>query len=735
MIHDLIPGYEGNRYRDCPNQQKMHDVAAADGNACQWNHVTFTGQPGGIYFGQQSLHDETLWGFGAATNYSSNWRVIALANWKVTLANRGIGGGLTLTYNKHGLGDSNPLNIYSNFDAGWDTQSDEGMTGIRNYVAQNSTYWHGTTTSSGTGVTLPVLSDATSGQNNTTDGAVLLDISKGTISGTITGPAVALAGSSYLNTYPTSLTGLPTVTAWGYCPSAAPPAPTTPQTNNPYTFSCALKQGTFTAGSLVWVAGPNYPEQAMVTAVGTPSGGTQTVTVSIRNPQPDGAAKGVNLFSRVDLVGQYASWDANLAQPADFRTSQYAFGSLDGVNLITAFYAQGGTGTGHPSPPGCNAQAFCPGVAGRNGFHLYPGAEVVANLALAHTPQLEPNAIPFSAGDLLENPQSDAVYLTGNKTLCGVVTPMNGSGSVCDSVEVIGQGVAANFVDHYTSNANDPAMYAVNGGLYDGPTVHHVAGYHDYGTTYDIMPGKALFNIVNKSYNNVVNPSGQLFSFQTGGQIYWDFGNRRLYTSHIASDDYLGQGSAPTGTGCAPGVWVLSSDGRMSTCGAPYTTANSLTTGTWAQPYALASSLGAAATHGTTTTVNGVPCALDGNCTILKPWSVQPAINGGASAIPAGSYPQTVGFNDTGQMVTVAGIRCYADTGASTMAVARWTLSGGTPNKVADLLASPVACGTGFTLGSQSATTTLAAGDWLVFTFTADGASKQIAGVVTGTNP
>jgi hypothetical protein len=134
------------------------------------------------------------------------------------------------------------------------------------------------------------------------------------------------------------------------------------------------------------------------------------------------------------------------------------------------------------------------------------------------------------------------------------------------------------------------------------------------------------------------------------------------------------------------------------------------------------------------TTVNGQSCALNGTCTVTanptsaqyKTFSCQPGLGDGLNAIPAGTYLETTCYNDSGVTVTLTAILCLTDNnGGSTMAV---TNGAGTA-----LLTGAVTCTNAFVAGTQSATTTIASGDYLKFTFVADGTSKQTTWVVTQT--
>lgn len=102
----------------------------------------------------------------------------------------------------------------------------------------------------------------------------------------------------------------------------------------------------------------------------------------------------------------------------------------------------------------------------------------------------------------------------------------------------------------------------------------------------------------------------------------------------------------------------------------------------------------------------------------------------GFNAIPAQTYPQFSCVNNTGFTITLTGVRCWTDNvGTSTL--------NATNNAGTGLLTGAVTCNatkaSGGAAGTQSATTTLANGDAISFTFVADGTSKQTNWTVTGT--
>lgn len=144
----------------------------------------------------------------------------------------------------------------------------------------------------------------------------------------------------------------------------------------------------------------------------------------------------------------------------------------------------------------------------------------------------------------------------------------------------------------------------------------------------------------------------------------------------------------------------------------------------------------------TATTVNGHP--LSSNVTLsaadlttgilpmsavpaqYKNWSCQPGIGDGLNAIPAGTYVQRTCFNTSVVAWTITGIKCYADSGASTVAVA--------DSSANNLLSTTtLTCSSTPASGTQSSTyTTIAANASITFTFIADGTSKQATFIVSG---
>src|ERR1035437_1066223 len=108
-----------------------------------------------------------------------------------------------------------------------------------------------------------------------------------------------------------------------------------------------------------------------------------------------------------------------------------------------------------------------------------------------------------------------------------------------------------------------------------------------------------------------------------------------------------------------------------------------------------------------------------------KTWSCEPGLGDGLNVITAGAYLESTCWNSTGVTVTLTGVKCYTDTGTSTLNAAGNTLGA--------LLTGAVTCTSSLAAGTQSANVLLTSGDYIKFTFVANGTAKQATWVATGT--
>jgi hypothetical protein len=303
--------------------------------------------------------------------------------------------------NKHAVGDAAGIYTYVRSDGGIAAASDEGETAITGQVLEPPTWFHGTVTSTtGTGDTAPVLA-FTSGSNWTTDGGYLLNITKGTLHGTLTGSSASLSltvnsgvAATFLNYLTVAGATLPLSTAIGIATGAIAPAATTRDVPVAVSITVNLAQiggiyKLFTNGSVVTVAGNEYPEQSIVSgASGLLAGNQQTFTLHLCNPNLQA------VIFQGGIQGQYISADANT-----MRSAYFAFGSLFGNDLIYGNQVAGGL-TGNTLPnAGCEAWQA---TGANSAWHLYPGAEVVANTDSGFACKLEQNGVVWAATDVVE---------------------------------------------------------------------------------------------------------------------------------------------------------------------------------------------------------------------------------------------------------------------------------------------------------------------------------------------
>ncbi|WP_089840188.1 hypothetical protein [Granulicella pectinivorans] len=542
-VHPDAAPIQATRLTNCPLNELTH---ARD---CTLGVFTFD-HGGADPNGHESAHSTelTTTGPGISLGNFGGWRVQFLNVDELNVANRGIAQGRSLKLNKHATGDTMGTYDYVFSDGGSTALSDEAIKGEAANVGETDGYFHGKIASTtGTGDIAPALTFV-SGNNWTTDGAPLLDITKGTISGHLTGRSAPLPGSTYLNTL-TVDNELPLSTAWGICNTAIPNNHTA-QVNTPFTCNVTLKQGRFRPQGVVCVTGPNYPEQAPITAASTPSGGSQSITIAVRNPN----TAGISIFQG-GLCGQYISFDANLALTG-YRSSYYAFGALDPHHLIYGMNRRGVVAGGFIPMTGDEAAAV--GVDGLDGYHLYPGCEVVTNRTFGANPICEPNAVPWATSDLIEAPHNVAVSVTGRSMNVYQNTPSNGWGSVGDLLVLHGPGTSGNnFIGRLTRNANPVTLYKPFGGPLDAPDFHHIDGYFDVGLAFRPAP-----HILIRVQNNRDTPNTPITLFSLpGGDIRWDPASGSLLaktglhgTTTAIGGRPLALGTCATGTATIPGA-------------------------------------------------------------------------------------------------------------------------------------------------------------------------------------
>lgn len=435
------------------------------------------------------------------------WNLGNSGGWSVNLGRadvmqtsvRGISQAISPTINKHAIGDTAGVYVHLTSDGGIAAQSDEGISGMTLSVLEPDTYFHGTVSSTtGIGDQAPVLAFA-SGSGWTSDGAFLLNITKGTISGNMIAASTPISFldstgatvTSFLNSLDVGIGGVPVSTKIGVVGNIANPNVTA---NAPVLVTLSVKllqvAGTthaFAVNDVVSVAGDFYPEQSIIQSATTPAGSplTQTITLKLRNPNTSAF-----IFCG-GIQGQYISFDANLAL-SGMRSSYYAFGSLTGQDMIYGNNVQGGL-TGNTLPrigfEAATSTAFDP----NNGFHLYPGAEVVCNNNQGFDCTLEQNGVHWAVSDVVENPHFPTGG--GNTLLITKIqdTPTDPSfQGIGIELALQGAGITGAFSPLRVTNQNNANFYQQDGGPLIAPSFIRLFGSSDSGVIINKAPKSAI---------------------------------------------------------------------------------------------------------------------------------------------------------------------------------------------------------------------------------------------------
>jgi hypothetical protein len=452
-------------------QQAAPECANANASGtCESHSATFAAPQVANGYAHRSLTLNQLKTYGPSINFGSEggWTVTHVVEAPhIVFGTSGIDQYNFANLVKNGTGDLAGLYYYV-YGGGRAAQADEGVTGATVESGEIAGYFHGTISGAAgpgaTALTLTATADAPHQWKSTCDGCMLLDISKGTIAGRLNGRSQKL-GSTYLYQLPTTavtIAGapakLPLTRAW--CTAATDiPQTDTVGKGTARTFDCTLgaigdQTPAFTAGGVVTIAGPFYPEQAPLLAAGRPVNGVQSLTVLARNPNRGGA-----ILFQGGIAGQSLSFDDNLAA-SGFRSSYYVFGSLDGVNLIYGSQIAGSIRSHELPRIGSEAEQT------NSGFHLYPSAEIVANTAADSAPLLEPNAVPWETGDVVDNPRFKSFGGVGVFSYCSQSTPTDQDlASSCMMSEFYGPGVAGTYHGMRIKNLNPSNMYTGAGGV------------------------------------------------------------------------------------------------------------------------------------------------------------------------------------------------------------------------------------------------------------------------------
>lgn len=463
------------------------------------------------------------WNFGNAGGWTTN----SVQTGEVFFAQRGIAQFNSGTINHHAVGDTAGLYFYTRSDGGIAAGSDEGVTGATFQSLEPEGYFHGTVAATtGTGDQAPTYVH-TSGSNWTTDGAFMLNITKGDgVQRNMTGASTSLSlttfggvVATFLNKLPVS--GSPSLlvsTAIGIATAAI--ANPGVAANNPASTSVTVNLAQiggiykpFTVGSAVTVAGNSFPEQSILTAVTAPNGSQQqTLTLRLRNPNTQA------VIFQGGIQGQYISFDANLAL-SGFRSSYYAFGSLTGNDLIYGLNVAGGL-TNQTLPMIGSEAAQSTGA--NSGLHLYPGAEVVNNVDATFNCTLEQNRVAWANGDVVENPHYP-VY-GGSALLINRIqtTPSNpgfGSSTVQINMDGPGTGGGNTYAVRINNGYMHPENYLGAGGPLQAPGGIVLSGAYNNSITIGQVPDTGTIFLIGTNPNNVEFVDVLSLNYNLAGKI------------------------------------------------------------------------------------------------------------------------------------------------------------------------------------------------------------------------
>lgn len=448
-----------------------------------------------------------------------------------TFNTRGIGQMSVTNAVKHAVGDFAAQYIYAYTDGGATAQSDEGFTLDTREGGETDRWFHGKVANgavSGTTL-LPVTYVAgPQSQEATTDGAYMLDISKGTISGIVTGVDTLVDGTS-VHVMPVSAK-LPVSTGIGVVGTSIPRIKVEDEPETITLTNVRLIRGSFVPGKAC-LAGGWYPEQVVITKADTAANGTQNVTIIHKNPNGPDPNNPTSLWQG-GICGQYLSLDRNIARDG-FPTSYEVMGATDSSHLAYVWNVKGGTKTNilrvydppvklrnlsrkngvvtasfsnanqsyvfnhaasvviaGASDPSFNGTIHLPSYdedLNRSLHWSQPGPDGASQSATIDLPPsyygfhlypgaevlgpevaggvpLEPNSVNWAPGDVIENPHNPTFYMGARMTDLVQHTLPSGSNSDGQIWGFRGAGISANYFPSSWINNNPCSFYIGCGG-------------------------------------------------------------------------------------------------------------------------------------------------------------------------------------------------------------------------------------------------------------------------------
>ncbi len=467
---------------------------------------------------------------GFSWGNAGGWTVQHGTYEKGTFNTRGIGQMYGAYSIKHAVGDFAAQYVYAYTDGGTTAQSDEGLTLDTREGGETDSWFHGTVAEGALPGTTLLLATYVAGQHSqstTTDGAYMLDITKGTISGIVTGTETLVEGTS-VHVMPVSVK-LPPSTGIGVVATVIPNIKSANVPEEITLTKVRLIHGSFVTGKAC-LAGGWYPEQVLVTKVGATGGGRQDVTIIHKNPNGKDENNPTSLWQG-GICGQYLSLDRNMERDG-FRTSYEVVGATDATHLAYLWNIKGGTKQGtlrayQPPVPLKNLSRsggiVTASFSKANATYIFNHAAtvVIADAgktsfnATVHSPKykddlnltlqwpqvgpdettasatidlpaayygfhlypgaevlgpqvsggvpLEPNSVEWAPGDVIENPHHTSFAMNGRMTQL-IQHTLSSYNSNGDRWGFGGSGISANYRPSTWTNVNPCSLYVGCGG-------------------------------------------------------------------------------------------------------------------------------------------------------------------------------------------------------------------------------------------------------------------------------
>lgn len=528
---------------------------ASPGVRTDWT-VPAPTQPSGVEGDQMNTFHATF--FGGGTNrgplngFGQGWRGSQQFFLSTVFNARGISQGTSWNSYDNKAGDHMGLGYgYFAYQAGCGMAlSDEGC-GVLTTQFLDFKGFTGTIEAGGAGNTKPSLHQT--GGSGTVDQSDLLDISKGTIAGRLNGYGSSPSGLPTLKV--TGVT-LPLTTAWGTSTAPVPDTGLTPDHQSTTPVHIAVTLGpiagrirSFTPGWAI-IAGPEFAEQIEITAVSEVSSGVQTLSFSHHHPHSAGAkilqgglSSGEQFLSADEVYELTSSSPAYQGEGGPRRTAFHVYGSLTGSDLL--YGVDGYTSALNGVSLGDGRS----GISGKGGFHLYPGAEIVANLSAGSSPQLEPNPWPWTPGDTIEDPHPSANHVNEMWLISHLTSPTTEESHKL-YLTYDGAGISDWYRPLHFNNGNPCRMYQGCNGTLHGPVAITIDGAHAGAITFrSVLAGGDFAEVESEIGGTGYDPFDLIRLFSNTGKGPLPGALRLSYNPKSALLSWNGDFAAPNWTG------------------------------------------------------------------------------------------------------------------------------------------------------------------------------------------